>query len=181
MNQILRLFLLLLFSLLAHSYSNAQKWQSYAFKDTGLSIDFPSEPTVKVKDLNTSIGMLKSTNYSVKPEKSDANFLYSLNVIKYPEGTFDKDSVDTNNAVMQSLVQGLAEEFKSKIVYSSSSQIFNNAAIVYRIIDDVSGQVVKGQVCIKGDIAFILSVFTTKEKSLNDKMDKFTSSMGFIE
>jgi hypothetical protein len=154
-------------------------WQEVMLDTAGISLDYPETPIVKKRDLHTEIGILSSMSVSFAPESKKPNFLYSLNVVFYPESTLSNDSIEMNSAIANSLIDGLAEEHKCKLTYATESIKNGLPCVLYRMMDDVSGQVVKGMVMVHNNKTFVLSVFTKKEQSLNDDIDRFLNSIKF--
>jgi hypothetical protein len=154
-------------------------WIKYAPIDNSFSVLFPGIPQERAKDLNTELGMLKTKNLSVALDKKDKNFLYSINIVTYPNATFTKDSTVYNDELLISNIDALSTNLKCKLVYKNKTTVSGEDAYLYRLTDDQSGQVVKGIVVIHQDAIYTLSVFTMIDRSLNDDIDKFLLSFGF--
>lgn len=154
-----------------------ENWVNYKFEnDAGISILFPGQPVKKTKQLNTLIGMLPSNNYSYKPSGKNANFLYSVNTVQYPEESFSIDSVEYNMEVISSMVHALSENLKCEIIYNNPGLVDLWPITLFRLMDQVSGQVVKGIITMRQNKLYTVTVFTMKEFSLNGDMDKFLNS-----
>lgn len=178
-----KIFYILIISLISFLSSTAQEtWMSFRPIENDFQVLFPDLPETKEKDLHTDeLGILKTVSYNVKSDKKATNFLYSINLVIYPDDTFIDDSIDYNNMVLKNTVEELSRMLKCPIVYASEENLGSKQAISYRLMDELSGQVVKGLVVRKEDTIYTLSVFTLKDKSLNEDIDKFIKSFAFIE
>lgn len=159
-------------------YMQGQDWQRY--KSDSFEILLPKLPEKRSKDLYTGLGMLKTVNYSVKPEVEDANFFYSINVVEYPAELISVDSMDLIDTMMVAHVNELSATLKSKIIYATESKYQGRPSYLFRLMDDLSGQVVKGRVVFAYDRMYSFMVFTLKDKSLNDNIDKFLESLRIL-
>jgi hypothetical protein len=172
--------LIIIFSFVTAQSQN--NWISFRPIEGDFQVNFPGLPDTKEKDLHTEIGVLKTTSYNVKlDQKSSTNFLYSVNLVVYPDETFNEDSIEYNHLVMQNSVSELSRLLKCSIVYISEQSLNNKPALTFRLMDELSGQVVKGVVVRNLDTIYTVNVFTMKDKSLNDDIDKFLSSFSLIE
>lgn len=155
-----------------------QEWQRY--KSDSFEIFLPKLPEKRTKNLYTGLGMLKTVNYSVKPEAADANFFYSINIVEYPSELISLDSTDLIDTMMVAHVNELSATLKSKIIYATESNYQGRPSYLFRLMDDLSGQVVKGRVVFAYDRMYSFMVFTLKDKSLNDNIDKFLDSLRIL-
>jgi hypothetical protein len=173
----LRIYLiLLLLFLICCEDIYSQTWTKFISEDNDFSVSLLGLPELKTKQLHTEIGILMSKSYNFKQDMKANNFLYSVNSVKYPPSTFHMDSLEYNEAMLTSMVEALSENLKCKIVYANTAIKNNHQALIYRLTDDVSGQVVKGFAVLKGDMIYTVHVFTMLDKSLNTDMDKFLDS-----
>jgi hypothetical protein len=172
-----------LFIILGNSCIYAQEaWMPFRPIENDFQVLFPDLPETKEKDLHTDeLGIVKTVSYNVKFEKKAKNFLYSINLVTYPEDTFNEDSTDYNLIVLKNSVDEMSRLLKCPIVYVGEEFLGTRPALSYRLMDELSGQVVKGFIVRNQDTIYTLSVFTLKDKSLNDEMDKFLKSFAFIE
>ena len=155
------------------------EWKYFSPTDSSFTVLLPGQPMQKTKQLHTALGMLPFTNYSYAIEKYEDNFLYSINVVTYPDLNFEEDSIQFNETVMKASVEALSVNLKCEVVYVQTKLLDDENGMVFRLMDNLSGQVVKGQIGIKNDKMYTLTVFTMKDKSLNDNMDKFLDSFHF--
>ncbi len=178
--QIRACLLFLFLSILTTAYSQTT-WQTYESIDHDFKVLLPELPKVKSKNLITEIGSLLTKNYSVSLDKKSTNFFYSINTVNYPPLTFSKDSTAYNNEVINSHIDALSTNLKCKLVYKNEIQISGEAAYLFRLSDEVSGEVVKGQIVLYKDKIYTVTVFTLLDRSLNSDIDKFLSSFELIK
>lgn len=171
-------FACLFFFIITSTQVQSQDWQR--FKSDSFDILLPKFPEKRMKNLNTELGMLPSISYSVKPEDSDPNFFYSINIVEYPEDIIHADSVTLIDTMIVASVDQLCTILKSKKVYASVSKYNGHHSYVFRLMDDLSGQVVKGRAVFAYNRMYSFMVFTLKDKSLNDNIDKFFNSLRFL-
>jgi hypothetical protein len=178
-NTLLFVFIIILGS---HFLSAQETWMSFRPIENDFQVLFPDLPETKEKDLHTDeLGIIKTVSYNVKFDKKANNFLYSINLVIYPDDTFNEDSTDYNLMVLKNSVDEMSRLLKCPIVYVGEEFLGTRPALSYRLMDELSGQVVKGFIVRNQDTIYTLSVFTLKDKSLNDEIDKFLKSFAFIE
>ncbi|MFT4536510.1 MAG: hypothetical protein ACJA1A_003871 [Saprospiraceae bacterium] len=174
-----RLFYIASILLLTTSIAVGQEaW--FTFKaDAILSfeVEVPSEMGVKTKDITTDLGVMTTTTYAHEGGEGDMNFLYVVNVVEYPSGTFPLDSLDLTTEFLEQSIESMAEGIDGELVYKSElSEEGNGIGILFRLKYNEGYGVIKGKVFVKDDVFITLQVYTTKEKSLNDEMDMFLNS-----
>ena len=165
--------------LLTTSMAAGQKdWITYK-ADAVLSfeVQVPSELGVKTKDITTDLGVMTTTTYAHEGTNDDMNFLYVVNVVEYPSGTFPKDSLDLKNEFLEQSIKSMSDGIDGELVYQSEiSEEGNGIGRLFRLKYNEGYGVIKGKVFIKDDVFITLQVYTIKEKSLNDEMDLFLDS-----
>ena len=138
------------------------------------SIDAPGEMEESSKSIKTAIGDLKALTYAYQGGEDDANYLYLINLVQYPEGTFPKDSVDLVDEYLNSAILTSTEKVNGELVYSA--ELDYDTGKLFRIKYNDGNAVVKGKAFIKSDVFISLQVFTVKGQSLNREMDYFLDS-----
>lgn len=171
-------YIILILTLLIAQFTFAQQWFQYT--NDLFEVKFPGEPKLRSKDLNTEIGMLKSHNLSYQSiENKDPNFLYSINIVEYDEGIIDTNDKSLLDSMYIATVEMLESTLKCKLEYKSNVDFYNNPALIARMSDKQSGQVVKCKLFFYDEKLFTLMVFTFQNTSLNDDIDKFLDSFYF--
>jgi hypothetical protein len=176
-----RFTLLFCFLLLLGSVRGQDKWITFHPIENDFEIEFPDIPETKEKDLHTEIGVLKTVSYNVKQDKKSDNFLYSVNLVVYPDLTFHEDSTEYNKLVLQNSVEELSRLLKCEIVYSTESTVSDLPSISFRLMDEMSGQVVKGCAVRNHNTVYTATVFTMKDRSLNADIDRFLNSFLLLD
>jgi hypothetical protein len=161
--------------------SESKQWIKFKPIENDFEVELPDIPETRDKDLHTDLGVLKTISYNVKKDKKSNNFLYSLNLVIYPDDTFHEDSLEYNNLVMQNTIEEMSRLLKCPIVYMAQTQVNQKHAFTYRLMDEKSGQVVKGIVVRNFDVIYSLGVFTLKDRSLNSEIDRFIDSFKLID
>lgn len=158
------------------THLQAQSWHALVTDSIGLN--FPSVPQARAKQLYTDMGMLYTKNYSLDAKEDKNNFLYSLNIVTYPETSFSESDLDT---MLLTSIDQLCLTLKSKLIYANRELKNDRPFYLFRMMDDISGQVVKGLMTFAHQRMYTAMVFTMREKSLNSDMDKFLDSFHFKE
>ena len=173
----IRFFLFLTASLLIGiNFSYAQEdWIKFKGEgDLNFSIDAPGSMNKTSKTLTTAVGELDVLTYDYQGEEEDANYLYLINMVQYPEGTFPLDSISLIVDFLDNAIESSIENVKGELLYSTP--IENESGKLFRIKYNDGDAIIKGKVYIRKDVFVSLQVFTVKSKSLNDEMDIFLDS-----
>lgn len=140
-------------------------------------VDAPAKLVKKTKDFETAIGPLTAVTYAHEGDEDDSNYLYAINIIEYPEGTFHPDSTELIDAFLDSAVESFVEGLEGEEVYQADiSEVANGKGKLFRIKYSDEYTIIKGKTFLKNDIFITLQVYTTKNKSLNDEIDDFLNS-----
>jgi hypothetical protein len=147
--------------------------------DLAFSVDAPASLIKSLKTLTTAVGDLEVLTYEYQGEEEDANYLYLINMVQYPEGTFPPDSTELIVDYLTNAIESSAENVKGELIYSTP--IDNKFGKLFRIKYNGGEAIIKGKVFIRKDVFVSIQVFTISSKSLNNEMDIFLDSfrMGF--
>lgn len=141
------------------------------------TVDVPNEMKFETKEITTVIGKLTTQTYSIEGVDEDPNYLYLINVVEYPPGTFPADSIALIEDYLISSIHTTVEKLKGELVYSSETEDGENGrGKLYRIKHNDDQLVLKGKSFIKKDVFINIQVFTIKDKSLNNEMNYFLDS-----
>ena len=168
-------FFLIVFILGSNSTTAQNDW--IKFESDGaltFSVDVPGEMEKTTNSFKTAVGELDVVNYAFQGGEDDPNYLYLINMVKYPEGTFPKDSIDLVEEFLNNAIETSVAKVKGELIYSSS--IKNGLGKLFRIKYNEGGAIIKGKSFINKDVFISLQVFTIERKSLNDEMDVFLDS-----
>ncbi len=138
------------------------------------SVDVPGEMEESNKSIKTAVGELTAYTYAYQGEVEDPNYLYLINFVEYPEGTFPPDSTDLIDDYLQNAVLTSAENVNGELVYAAD--IDNGHGKLFRVKYNDDNAIIKGKSYIKNDVFISVQVFTVKSKSLNNEMDYFLDS-----
>ena len=140
-------------------------------------VQVPAEMGIKTKKINTDLGVMTTTTYAHESPKDAANFLYVVNIVEYPPGTFPVDSTELAIDFLSEALQSIVEGLEGDLVYQSElNEEGNGQGILFRLKYNDGYGVIKGKTYIKDDVFITLQVYTTKDKSLNDEMNLFLDS-----
>ncbi len=176
MKYYLRFFFLtlsiLMFSEVGFTQDNWVKYKADAV--LSFSVEVPGEMEESTKTIKTAIGELNALTYAYQGTSEDPNYLYLINFVQYPEGTFPADSTDLIEDYLQNAVLTSADNVNGELVYSAN--IDENSGKLFRVKYNEGNAIIKGKSYIKEDVFISLQVFTVQSKSLNDEMDYFLDS-----
>lgn len=159
-----------------YDFSYAQDgWIEYKAEDVmSFSVDVPGQMESTSKNIKTTVGELNAITYAYQGAAEDANYLYLINLVQYPEGTFPADSIDLIEEYLQNAALTSAEKVNGDLVYAT--ELDENLSKLFRIKYNDGDAVIKGKSYIRDDVFINLQVFTVKSKSLNNEMDYFLDS-----
>lgn len=140
-------------------------------------VQVPAEMGIKTKEITTDLGVMTTATYAYEGTEEDVNFLYVVNVVEYPSGTFPADSTSLVDDFLSETVLSIADGVKGELVYQSEIQEERNGqGKLFRLKYDNGYGVIKGKTYMKDDVFITLQVYTTRDNSLNDEMDLFLDS-----
>jgi len=160
-------------------YAEAQPEQWITYKDAvseEFSVEVPISMEVKTKEMETSLGKLKSVAYTVEGTEDDANMLYLITKVAYPAGTFPADSIELAEEYLTEAVTTTAESVGGEVVYVSRSDRSGPITYLFRLKYSGGQAVIKGKAIISGDSFYLLQVYCHTNDSLNSEMDDFLNS-----
>lgn len=150
-------------------------WINYKASEViPFSVDVPGLMDTSSQTIKTAVGSLITQTYAYQGTSDDPNYLYLINFVEYPTGTFPSDSIDLINDYLDNSVLTSAEKVGGKLVYASDLE--NVSGKLFRIKYNDGNAVIKGKSYIRNDVFISLQVFTVQSKSLNDEMDYFLDS-----
>ncbi|MEM9546911.1 MAG: hypothetical protein AAGA77_13105 [Bacteroidota bacterium] len=138
------------------------------------SVDVPGEMEESSQTIKTAVGDLKAVTYAYQGNTEDPNYLYLINLVQYPEGTFPVDSIDLIDEYLENAILSSIEKVNGELSYSSNLE--RNNGKLFRVKYNNGQAVLKAKSFITKDVFISLQVFTVQSKSLNDEMDYFLDS-----
>ena len=152
-------------------------WATYTPPGKDFSIICPGGVMkYETKSIITGIGPLNNHVHYLDLPSDHPNFLYSINIVNYPEGSFDTDSTDIVDDLFETSVSALSESTGCKINYSQKSLLEDIPYVIVRLSDEKSNTSIKAKVLLKNDSVYSLMVYTLHDNKLNDFIDKFINS-----
>jgi len=176
MVQLKFLLLFSFFLLLEINLTFAQEdWIKFKVDENlAFTVDVPGNMEKTSKSLKTAVGELDVLTYAYQGEEEDANYLYLINMVQYPEGSFPSDSTELIADYLTNAIESSVEKVNGELLYSTP--IENKFGKLFRIKYNGGDAIIKGKVYIRKDVFVSLQVFTVERKSLNDEMDIFLDS-----
>ena len=166
-----KIFILLILLFAFNLYSQAD-WEKFTNEYPAFTLSFPGKIEQKNKAVTTDIGISNIiTVYSVSSIDSTENYFYLLSYYDFDPGIFSNDSLMTVEEYLTNMVQSIAEENKSKILYNNFVPDKNTPSMIFRIDNDEKSM--KGKLIVSGNFIYSLQVFTVRQYSLNKNIDKF--------
>ena len=138
------------------------------------SVYVPGEMKKSNKTIQTAVGELETMTFEFQGDEDDVNYLYLINLVQYPFGTFHSDSTALMSDYLDNSIQTTVDKVGGTLVYSSDIDYENGK--LFRIKYNNGDAVIKGKSFIRNDVFVNVQVFTIQNKSLNDEMDVFLDS-----
>ncbi len=157
------------------------EWKKFSPRSQPFEVSVPGEMKNGEKKVLTEVGDLHPITWIYKGGKEDANFIYSVSYVDYPEGTFHKDSTDLVDEFFQVSIESNIKSLGGTLVYKSESPYGQYQGIIYRASYNENGAVIKSRMILVKDRFYALQVYTLSEKSLNPEMDKFLNSFRLVK
>jgi hypothetical protein len=158
----------------------SQSWSIFKDPDQIFEIEIPGEIEQKEKRILTGIDTIDVYSYVVdRSEEKEPNFLYLVNVADYPEGTFPPDSIQLIEDFLEASVESLVLNLGGNLDYTVSHSLLSDALLL-RISQEDKNTIIKAVVLLSKDRFFTLQVFTHKQYSLNEDVDRFLNSFALL-
>ncbi|MBK9734527.1 MAG: hypothetical protein IPO92_05975 [Saprospiraceae bacterium] len=158
-------------------YGHAQAdWKIFSPENQPYEVFAPGEMKYGEKNLLTDVGEIKVVTYMHEGAKSDPNFIYLINYVDYPEGTFHPDSTELIDDLFKISIKTNLNDLKGELVYSTSANYGVYPGMLYRATYNKGNAIIKSKMFLIGDRFYALQVYTLSEKSLNPEMDRFLDS-----
>ena len=157
-------------------------WKIYEDPKGRFKISTPNILELKEHELKTELGILTTDSYIYDAGKETDNFLYTINISNYPDGTFPSDSTDLIEDFLSETILSIKESVSGEIKYTApldSPRL--GLGKVYRVAYDEGYVIIKGKVFLKNNQFISLQVFTTLKKALNPSIDEFLDTFELIE
>lgn len=163
------------------------EWTSYKPDDHGFEISFHRDFQVKHDSLSLDVGRIPvcqvyhSCKNGSQCGHDNFNALYSLVYMDYPSQSFESDSLDLINVLIQETLETRISEMKGKLDYSSTIENDRYKGILFRISSDSLNQICKGKFIVYNDRFIALQALTNLENRTNPDITTFLDSFKVIE
>ena len=155
-------------------------WINFEPPNMGVRVYVPAEMDSKAIEIETDLGIVNLYSYSHQQVEDPGN-IFMLNLNLYEEGTFHPDSTSLNSEFLETTLEELLTNLKGELDYSEPFKIQKHLALKYRMKYNQNGTIAKGKMVLKNDILYIVQVFTSSEKSLNEDMELYLNSFKMLE
>jgi hypothetical protein len=152
-------------------------WQVNRASDQSCEWLAPGRMRDGMKRIPTVLGEIPQITWVYQPEKEHPNYLYMVSWIDYPVGTFSTDSIQLIQELFSETVSSLVEDIKGELVYGSVQEDAARPAYIFRAALHDGNHVVKGRMMLDKDRFYMMQVYTFKDKSLNNDIDRFLQSL----
>lgn len=156
-------------------------WITFTPKGQNFEVMVPGVMTNGEKKILTEIGSLHAVTWLYQGQKDDANYLYSVSYVDYPEGSFDRDSTDLIQAFFEAGMETHIQDLKGELIYKSASNLDFYPGLLYRARYNDGKAIVKSRMLLVHDRFYALQVYTLVESSLNNDMNRFLESFRLIK
>ena len=151
-------------------------WKKFTPKGQPFEVFAPGEMKYGEKNLLTDVGEVKVVTYMHQGDNNDPNFIYLINYVDYPDGTFHPDSTELIDDLFKISIKTNLNDLKGELIYNTKINYRLYSGMLYRATYNSGKAVIKSKMYLIGDRFYALQVYTLSEKSLNPEMDKFLDS-----
>ena len=128
-----------------------------AGENLAFTVDAPGSMEKSAKSLKTAVGELDVLTYSYQGEETDANYLYLINMVQYPDDTFPIDSTELIADFLTNAIESSVANVNGELIYSTP--IENEFGKLFRIKYNSGEAIIKGKVYVRKDVFVSLQVF----------------------
>jgi hypothetical protein len=169
--------LFLLFSEFLHAQD---QWQVNRATDKSCEWLAPGKMKDGMKRIPTVLGEIPQITWVYQPEDNHPNYLYLVSWIDYPSGTFSLDSIHVIHQLFEVSANTLVNDLKGELVYGTAQYDHSKPSYVFRVSFREGNQVVKGKMLLHNDRFYMMQVYTLKDNSLNNDIDRFLQSIRML-
>lgn len=170
----LRIFQLGILFFLLTGQINSQEWKVYNSEEGGFSIMTPGLMEAKRATVETGVGDFDVHTLFLNPQDSLGNYLYLINYYDLPEDLVPIDSSDLVDDFLKNTMDQSITDIKGDLLYSNPIAIGDHPGLMWRSRSETG--VVKSRIYLIGNRFYMLQVFSTPNKALNNNIDRFLES-----
>lgn len=170
-----------IFVLLNYSFFALQPDTIFTSEAAQFQILQPATFAEKYANIETEIGDMEVFTYYCEPPLEDPNYLYLINFMQYPEGSLHHDSTAMVSSLFKESLDESISGMNGRLLYEVEQSLQQYPAHLSRGEFNDGQNIVKSKMIVCENRFYFIQVFTSKEHSLNDRMDKFLDSFKLIE
>lgn len=141
----------------------------------------PGEFLEKYEKIDTDLGNIEVFTYYYQPDGNiNPNFLYLINYFQYPDAILNQDSMETVMNLFEQTNEESITVNQGSLIYESHLEEEKYPTFISRI-ENNKGHVIKNKMLVFENRFYFLQVYTLKENSLNQEMDRFLDSFRILE
>ncbi len=168
------------FSLLLALLSFITEWQTHYPENCRCSIYMPSDVEIKSQEFPSELGQIVINNFAFAEEDGAKN-VYMLNHTIYPDVLIEQDSTEFIDEFLLASLEESKLRLNANVDYSSSYSIKEGRGLKFRMRYNEEGTVNKGFYIYRDKSLYLVQVFTSSDKALNDDMELFLNSFKLLE
>lgn len=171
----------ILMQILLLSISNGQEWKEYRSSYANFSVMVPGPMLMKEHQVKTALGEMEVLNFYFNADKEDDpdNYLYMVTTYEFPYLVGDSSDVILLDSLFSDNIEKSITDLSAVLLYAEDVEEFGKPAKMWKL--DYNNAVAKFKCFILNDRFYLLQVYTTKEKSLNNAVNRFMQSFRTLD
>jgi len=161
----------------------AQEWKVYKSLDLKFRAEFPSTPERTVQKVPSATGELDMhlVTANLSEDSTSANYLYSIIQSQYPKESFEDATVEFNDKILNSAVEGAVTNVKGDLL-KEENILFNGfpGRAVKIGIQNNTISIFMNMYLVE-NMLYITQVLCGKENDGNSAMKRFFDSFDLIK
>lgn len=157
-------------------------WTVFTSENGGFSVMTPGDLDLQVQSIPTQVGEIQLHTYTHKvPDSTAQVFQYSVTYYEYPEILIPADSTEMLAQFFDETLVAIAERLDGRIVYSEPVPFQDYPARLTRISYHEDKYALKNKMVLANNRFYLIEVFSTSDKVVDDDINKFIDSFKFNE
>lgn len=157
-------------------------WTVFTSENGGFTIMTPAPLDLAVQSIPTHVGDIQLYTYTHKVVDSTAQvFQYSVTYYEYPEILIPSDSTEMVTQFFDETLSAIAERIDGHIVYSEPVPFRDYPAMLTRISYQDDKFALKNKLVLANNRFYLIEVFSTSDKVVDNDINKFIDSFKLIE
>lgn len=166
----------ILLQILLLSISNGQDWKEYRSSYANFSVMVPGPMLLKEHKVKTIIGETEVLNFyfNEDQETNPDNYLYMITTYDFPYLLEDTSDMDLLDSVFTDNIDRSVLDLSGQLIYSENILEYGTKAKMWKL--DYDRGVAKFKCFVIKDRFYLLQVYTSKDKGLNNSVNRFMQS-----